>query len=124
MCARVIPGRWVEHSSRPLLLSIDMRSGRITAAGELDRAVAHRLTDALHALVQTGHRTWTVDAAGVSFCDTDGLRALAAGAALAESWGGRLRVTAPSPFVGQLLGLVGMTDLIDSTSDRSPMGAA
>lgn len=57
MRARVIPGRWVEHSSRPLLLSIDLCNGRITAAGELDRAVAHRLTDALHALVQTGHRT-------------------------------------------------------------------
>ncbi len=124
MRARVIPERWVEHSSRPLLLSIDMRNGRITAAGELDRAVAHRLTDALHALVQTGHRTWTVDAAAISFCDADGLRALAAGAALAQSKGSRLQVTAPSPFIRQLLGLVGMTDLVDSTADRSPMGAA
>ena len=124
MCARVIPGRWAENSSRPLLLSIDLRNGRIAAAGELDRTVAHRLTDALYALVQTGHRTWTVDAAGISFCDADGLRALAAGAALAESRGCRLRVTAASPFTTQLLRLTGMTDLIDSAADRSPVGAA
>lgn len=124
MCARVIAGRWAEHSPRPLLLSIDLRNGRITAAGELDRSVAHRLTDALHALVQTGHRSWTVDAAGISFCDADGLRALAAGAALAESRGCTLRVTAPSPFTAQLLRLAGMDGLIDNAADRSPVGAA
>ena len=54
---------------RPLLLSIDLRTGRVTAAGELDRPVAHRLADALHALSTTGHRTWTVDAAGITVHD-------------------------------------------------------
>ena len=124
MCARVIAERWAEHSPRPLLLSIDLRNARITAAGELDRAVAHRLTDALHALVQTGHRTWTVDAAGISFCDAEGLRVLAAGVALAESRGGTLRVTDPSPITAHLLRLVGMTDLLVDVADRSPTGVA
>jgi anti-anti-sigma factor len=124
MCAGVIPGRWAERSSRPLLLSIDLRAGRITAAGELDRAVAHRLTDALHALVQTGHRTWTVDAAGISFCDAEGLRVLAAGAALAGSQGCTLQVTDPSPITAHLLRLVGMADLLVAEADRSPVGAA
>ena len=96
----------------------------IDQTAELDRAVAHRLTDALFALVQTGHRSWTVDAAGISFCDAEGLRVLAAGVALAESRGGTLRVTDPSPITAHLLRLVGMTDLLVDVADRSPTGVA
>ncbi|MDP9428193.1 MAG: STAS domain-containing protein [Actinomycetota bacterium] len=95
---------------------------------ELDRAVAHRLADALAALPLTGHSTWTVDAAGLSFCDAEGLRVIAAGAALAESRGCTLRLVDPSPFVTRLLGMVGMAELIDGAvsrdAGRSPLGAA
>ena len=124
MSARAMPERWAEPTARPLLLSIDLQSGRITATGELDRAVAHRLGDALSSLALTGHRTWTVDAAGISFCDAEGLRVLAAGVALAESRGGTLRVTDPSPITAHLLRLVGMTDLLVDVADRSPTGVA
>lgn len=128
MRARVVTERWAEGRSRPLLLSIDLRAARITATGELDRAVAHRLADALAALPLTGHSTWTVDAAGLSFCDAEGLRVIAAGAALAESRGCTLRLADPSPFVTRLLGMVGMAELIDGAvsrdAGRSPLGAA
>src|SRR3712207_9319762 len=87
---------------RPLLLSIALQTGRVTAAGELDRLVAHRLGDALHALSVTGPRTWTVDAAGITFCDAAGLRALAAGAALAEDRGCTLRLVDPAPLTVRL----------------------
>jgi anti-sigma B factor antagonist len=123
MYPRVVPERSTQNS-RPLLLSIDLRTGRVTVAGELDRAVAHRLGDALAALAQTDHRTWTVDAAAVTFCDAEGLRALAAGAAMAESRGCTLRLVDVAPFTARLLRLVGMEALLDSPARRSPLGAA
>jgi anti-anti-sigma factor len=124
MNARVMPARSAAHRSRPLLLSIDLQSGRITAAGELDRAVAHRLADALDALALTGHRTWTVDAAGITFCDAGGLRVLAGAAALADDRGCTLRLVDASPFTVRLLRLVGMAELLDRPAARFPLGAA
>ena len=121
MRARVIPQRSFE---RPLLLSIDLQTGRVTVAGELDRLVAHRLGDVLHALSLTGHPTWTVDAAGITFCDAEGLRVLAAGAALAEDRGCTLRLASPSPFTVRLLRLTGLAGLLDAQADRSPVDAA
>ena len=124
MRARKVSERRTEDSARPLLLSIDLQSGRITVAGELDRAVAHRLADGLDALALTGHRTWTVDAAGITFCDAEGLRVLAGAAALADDRGCTLRLVDASPFTVRLLRLVGMADLLDRPSARSPLGAA
>ena len=123
MCPRVVPARSTQNS-RPLLLSIDLRTGRVTVAGELDRAVAHRLGDALGALALTGHRTWTVDAAAITFCDAEGLRVLAAGSAMAQSRGCTLRLVDVAPFTARLLRLVGMGSLLDSSAQRSPLGAA
>lgn len=124
MCPRLMLERPSEDYSRPLLLSIDLQTARITVAGELDRAVAHRLADALDALILTGHRAWTVDAAAVTFCDAEGLRVLAAGTALAESRGCTLRLVGAAPFTARLLRLVGMGQLLDHPADRAPLGAA
>ena len=124
MYARVVAERSTQDSSRPLLLSIDLRAGRVTVAGELDRAVAHRLGDALDALALTGHRAWTVDAAAITFCDAEGLRVLAAGAALAESRGCTLQLVGASPFTARLLRLVGMGQLLDAPAVGWPRGAA
>src|SRR3712207_3000325 len=128
MRARNASERRAEDSARPLLLSIDLRTGRVTAAGELDRAVAHRLGDALDALALTGHRTWTVDAGGITFCDAEGLRVLAAGLALARSRSCTLRLVDVPPFTARLLHAVGMGDLVDGAAaregGRSPLGAA
>jgi anti-anti-sigma factor len=124
MRARAIAGLRGEDRSRPLLLSIDLRSGCVTAAGDLDRAVAHRLGAALGALALTGSRTWTVDASGITFCDAEGLRVLAAAAAHADSRGCTLRLVDPSPFTGRLLQLVGLGHLLDRPVGRSPIGAA
>jgi anti-sigma B factor antagonist len=116
-----IPNRPAE---RPLLLSIDLRTGRVTAAGELDRAVAHRISDALDALTVTGHSTWTLDVAGITFCDAEGLRVLATAAATADSCGCTLRLVDASPFIAHLLRLVGMERLLDRPAGRSPLGVA
>ena len=124
MSARVTRERPADDRARPLLLSIDLQTGRVTAAGELDRAVAHRLGDALDAIALTGHRTWTVDAAGITFCDAEGLRVLARAAAAAEDRGCTLRLVDVSPFTARLLRLVGMADLLDRHAARAPLGAA
>ena len=129
MRARKASERRAEDSARPLLLSIDLQTGRITAAGELDRAVAHRLSDALDALALTGHRTWTVDTSGITFCDAEGLRVLAAGEALADSRGCTLQLVGPAPFTARLLRVVGMGHLLDEPAARSagrsvPLGVA
>ncbi len=118
-----------EDRSRPLLISIDLQTGRITAAGELDRAVAHCLSDALEALSLTCHRTWTVDTSGITFCGAEGLRVLAAGEALAESRGCTLQLVEPAPFTVRLLRMVGMGHLLDGPGPRSarrrvPLGVA
>lgn len=115
MSVPVLSGQLPEH---PLLLSIDLRSGRITATGELDRLVAHRISDALLALSTTAHRTWTVDAGGVTFCDAEGLRAIAAGAALARERGCALRVVAASPFLVRLMRLTGVSGLAEQPAGR------
>src|SRR3982751_2684419 len=79
-----------------LAVSLDRSSGTVTVSGELDRESAHHLLDALDALRATPHRTWSVDASQVVFCDAAGLRALAAAQALATRHGRELRVVACS----------------------------
>jgi anti-anti-sigma factor len=124
MCPRVVPECSSEDCSGPLLLSIDLRAGRISVSGELDRTVAHRLADALDALALTGRRAWTVDAAALTFCDAEGLRVLSAGTALAERCGCTLQLVRAAPFTARLLRLVGMGQLLDRPADRTPIGAA
>lgn len=66
-----------QHSSA-LTVSVDLTEGRITLAGELDRHTAHHLIDAARTLNATPHPRWILDADGLSFLDTTGLRAISA----------------------------------------------
>ena len=87
----------------PLAMSTDLRAGRITVTGELERTTAHHLLDVLDVLAISDQHTWTVDVAGITFCDVEGLRVLARARSLAESSGRVLRVTHPRPFLVALL---------------------
>ncbi|MGY1824473.1 STAS domain-containing protein [Geodermatophilus sp. SYSU D00079] len=98
-------------SPRPLLVSVDLRAGRVRVTGELDRSCAHHLLDALAALALTTHPVWTVDGRGVTFCDTEGLRVLARAEVLAASRRRGLRLVATPPFLAHLLGLAGLGHL-------------
>lgn len=124
MSARAVPGRRGEDRARPLMLYIDLRAGRITAVGELDRTVAHRLGDALHALDVAGHRAWLVDVAGLTFCDTQGLRALAAAAAFADEHRCRLELLDASPFLAGLLRLAGLEHLLERPAPGVALGTS
>jgi anti-anti-sigma factor len=97
---------------RSLLVSVDLRAGRVQVTGDLDRGCAHHLLDGLAALGLTGHPTWTVDAAAVSFCDASGLRALARGRTLAASRGRVLQLVGAPPFLARLLTLAGLGALL------------
>ncbi|MFW3168649.1 STAS domain-containing protein [Geodermatophilus sp. CPCC 206100] len=105
---------------RTLLVSVDLRAGRVYVTGDLDRACAHHLLDALAALSSTAHPVWTVDASGISFCDTEGLRVLARAQALAAARGCSVRVVRARPFLADLVDLAGLATLVDGSAERGP----
>jgi anti-sigma B factor antagonist len=105
--------------STALVVSIDWVRGAVVLRGELDRDAAHHLTDALAALRATGHPRWVVDAAEVTWCDAGGLRALAAGSALAVESGRELQLVRPSRCVDRLVTLTGLDQLLAGTGPRA-----
>ncbi|MGY1691546.1 STAS domain-containing protein [Geodermatophilus sp. SYSU D01105] len=108
---------------RSLLVSVDLRAGRVHLEGDLDRTCAHHLLDALAALGLTPHPVWRVDTAGISFCDVAGVRALARAAVLAYGRGRTVRVEGSSPFLTHLLDLTGLAHLVAADDLRHPVAA-
>ncbi|MGK5114216.1 MULTISPECIES: STAS domain-containing protein [unclassified Geodermatophilus] len=106
------PGSSPDPLPRPLLVSVDLRAGRVSVTGELDRGSAHHLLDALAALSLTGLPAWTVDGAGITFCDATGLRALARARVLAAGRGRTLGVVGLRPFLAALVELAGLGSLL------------
>jgi anti-sigma B factor antagonist len=107
-----------------LAVSIDWAHGAVVLRGELDRDAAHHLIDALAALRAAGHPCWVVDAAEVTWCDAGGLRALAAGRALAIESGRELRLVHPSRCVLRLVLLTGLDELLVDADPRAGGRAA
>ena len=91
-----------------LAVSIQWSCATVVLSGELDRDCAHHLVDALTALAGTHQPCWVVDAAAVTWCDAGGLRALAAGHALAVAHDRELRLVGASRCVDRLLRLSGL----------------
>jgi len=91
-----------------LTVSVQWAAATVVLRGELDRECAHHLLDALTALACTDQPCWVVDAAGVTWCDAGGLRALAAAHALAVAHGRRLRLVHASRCVDRLVRLSGL----------------
>lgn len=106
------------HDEPGLEISVDSWFGLVSLAGELDRGHSPELLAALSTLAETHHRSWLVDAAGVTFCDAGGLRALAAAERLAADHGCRLTIIRSSRCVHRLVTLVGLTRLLESHAPR------
>jgi anti-sigma B factor antagonist len=102
--------------SPSLAVSIDWARGAVVLRGELDRASAHHLVDAVMALRATGHACWVIDTAEVTWCDAGGVRALATARALAVESGRELRLVHPSRCVDRLLTVTGLDVLIAATA--------
>ncbi|MGY1637621.1 STAS domain-containing protein [Geodermatophilus sp. SYSU D00742] len=116
MLART-PGSSRDPSPHPLLVSVDLRAGRVQVSGDLDRGCAHHLLDALAALALTAHPVWTVDGARITFCDTVGLRALARARVVAGSRGRTVRLVGLRPHLVHLVEVAGLGHLL---AERQP----
>jgi anti-anti-sigma factor len=100
-----------------LTVQVDLVAATIAVTGELDRAGAHLFVDATTTLAATPHRSWVLDASGITFCDAGGLRAIAAAATTAHRRGGALTVHGAGRSLRRLLTLVGLEHLLPGGAD-------
>jgi anti-anti-sigma factor len=103
-----------------LLVLIDLANGRISVRGELDRARVQQFTDAVDVLPRSSARQWSIDAAGITFCDAGGLRGMLHAHEVAVRAGRTLVVTRPSRLMARLLALAGLQELEEVTPDQRP----
>jgi anti-anti-sigma factor len=89
-----------------IAVSVDLPSSSVRVGGELDRNTAHHLLEAVEMLTTRSSRRWRLDAAGVTFCDAGGLRALTDAQAYAAAHGRILRVVRSSRSVDRLVQLL------------------
>jgi anti-anti-sigma factor len=95
-----------------LTVQVDLVTATIAVTGELDRERVHLLVDATATLASTSHRSWVLDASGITFCDAGGLRAVVAAAATTHRRGGELTVAGANRSLRRLLTIVGLVDLL------------
>jgi anti-anti-sigma regulatory factor len=103
----------------PFLLSIDIRAGRVAVHGDFDREHVERFLDSVSLLEYSASPCWSVDVAGVSFCDAGGLRALLEARRFAERTGRTFRITGAGPWMRHLLPMIGLTGVESSRILRS-----
>jgi anti-sigma B factor antagonist len=107
-------------------LSADRRLAILAVAGELDLGTADQLWPTLERLLSpapptasdppggpTAPAAVVLDATGLEFLDSSGLRVLLRGARLAEDEGTAFRVVAPNPVVLRVLELSGAVRALD-----------
>ena len=109
-------------------LSVDRRLAILAIAGELDLGTAEQLWPSLERLFNPAPPTAAartapdpaspldavvLDATGLEFLDSSGLRVLLRGARLAEDEGTAFRVVAPNPVVRRVLELSGAARALD-----------
>lgn len=99
------------------------REARIAVSGELNRANAPALLDALAGTLRHRPDVVVLDLGRLSGMDTAGAAAVAAAAALVATSGGVLAVCEPPSFVRDLLDLGGLGALVvncDDPDDDAP----
>jgi anti-anti-sigma regulatory factor len=87
-------------------LLIDIASGRISVQGDLDRPHVPQLVDAVDLLRCSPSPRWSIDAAGITFCDAGGLRGLLHANEMAVRYGVTVEVTRPSRMLARLLAIL------------------
>jgi anti-sigma B factor antagonist len=101
-----------------LTLSVRRRGDTavITMSGELDLHSSDRLTGAVADALATEPRAVEVDAGGIHFADSAGLRALLLARANAVSHSATLRLTAMSAQLSRLLSMTGLQEILTGGS--------
>lgn len=100
-------------------LSADRRLAVVAITGELDLGNAEQFWPNLERLLTTPSTELDaviLDATGLEFLDSSGLRVLLRGAKLAEGEGAAFRVVAPNPVVQRVLELAGVARALDLRS--------
>lgn len=87
---------------------------RVILRGELDLDRAGALAEELTALTNQGATAVTVDASGLNFIDSSGLRALLSAREQLDAAGATLQLTAMSPAVERVLEMTGTRSLLVS----------
>ena len=85
----------------------------VVLSGEADTTTADLLREVLTALLNTGARLVTIEAAGLSFLDSASMRVLILAAKAMHGRHGRLVVARPQPVVARLLEITGADRLLD-----------
>lgn len=93
---------------------IDRATCRVVQpSGQLDMETAPHLRAAIDTLIRDGNRRIVVDLGGLTFCDSIGLSTLVVAHRSCAEGGGYLRLARPSPFVLNLLTVVGVRDAVE-----------
>jgi anti-anti-sigma factor len=92
--------------------AVDSGVARVTMRGELDLDQAEEVADQLGALSAQGATTVVVDASGLNFIDSSGLRALLSAREQLERAGASLQITNLSPAVERVLDMTGTRELL------------
>ena len=87
-------------------------SARIVVAGEIDSATSPQLAAAIEEAMKVNTRRIEIDASGVTFIDSAGLRVLVAAQRAAEDQGRRIHVVSPSETTARLLEITGLTEYL------------
>ncbi|MFB7934042.1 MULTISPECIES: STAS domain-containing protein [Streptomyces] len=85
----------------------------VVLTGEVDRALAPALREAVDALIVEDRARIVLDLEQVPFMDSSGLSALVYGARRAGALGGTLRLAAPRDQVRRLLELTGLSTAVE-----------
>jgi anti-anti-sigma factor len=89
-----------EQDQRPVLALV----------GDLDATTAPQLASAAQSVIDDGARDLILDAAGLTFCDSNGLSVFVQLAGQLRARAGRLAIVAPSDAVRQALAAGGLGD--------------
>jgi stage II sporulation protein AA (anti-sigma F factor antagonist) len=98
----------------PLNVSVAVEGtvARVTLAGELDLDAAGAVADELSSLPGQGATEILIDASGLSFIDSSGLRALLNAREQLKEGGASMQISAASPAVDRVLEITGTRALL------------
>jgi anti-sigma B factor antagonist len=84
----------------------------VMPTGQLDMQTAPKLESALERLLEEGQTRIVIDLSMLTFCDSIGLSAIVVAHRSCADHGGFLRLARPSPFLLNLLTVVGIRDAV------------
>ncbi len=107
-----VTGWRYEAMSRELSIGVDHHGHLdctvITVTGDIDRNSSELLRETIEQLVSDYRPRIVIDAGGITFCDSTGLRILLSGARVTSEAGGWLRLAGVSDVLKRLLQVTGL----------------